>query len=176
MALKATIYKAELAISDIDRGYYANHQLTLAQHPSETIARLMLRIAVFALHANPQLAFTKGICVDDEPDLWQKDDTGAIDHWIELGEPDLKRLKRAASKARQVHLYCYGGRAADNWWQQNKNKCQELRNLYIASIQPDVLEELAGLCQRSMQLSATIQEHSFWLENVEVPLAHWQMR
>src|SRR5512140_2978261 len=101
MALKATIYKAELVLSDLDRGYYAQHALILAQHPSETVARMMLRLAVFAWHASESLQFTRGISVDDEPDLWAIAPSGEIEQWIELGEPDEKPLRKACGRAEQ---------------------------------------------------------------------------
>ena len=88
MALKATIFKADIDVSDLDRGYYARHSLTLAQHPSETVERLMLRLAAFVLHASDTLAFTRGLCADDEPELWQKNYSDEIELWVELGEPD----------------------------------------------------------------------------------------
>ena len=105
MALKATIHKAEIIISDMDRGYYHTHTLTLAQHPSETLERLMLRLVVFALHANEQLVFTRGLSAIDEPDVWQKSATGDIELWIDLGEPDERRLRQACGRARQVWLF-----------------------------------------------------------------------
>jgi uncharacterized protein YaeQ len=165
MALKATIFKADLAISDLDRGYYASHNLTIAQHPSETEERMMLRLAVFALHAGEMLSFTKGISSDDEPDLWQKNYADEIELWIDLGEPDEKRLRKACGRAEQVWIYSYGGRAADVWWQQNGDKFQRFANLTIASVAPSTLTELAGLVQRSMQLSATIQDGQLWLSD-----------
>ena len=51
MAAGATIYKANVDISDIDRGYYANHVITLARHPSETEERLAIRLLTFCLFA-----------------------------------------------------------------------------------------------------------------------------
>lgn len=167
MALKSTIFKAELNIADMDRGYYQNHSLTLAQHPSETTERLMLRVAVFALHASETLAFTKGISVDDEPDLWQKNYSEEIESWIELGEPDEKRLRKACGRSNEVWLYSYGGRAADIWWQQNGNKFGRFDNLRVRSIKPAVLSELAKLCDRGMQLTATIQDGVMWLSDAK---------
>ncbi|MCK5886056.1 MAG: YaeQ family protein, partial [Alcanivorax sp.] len=72
MALTATIYKAELTVSDMDRDYYATHNLTVALHPSETESRMMLRLLAFALNAHEDLAFTRGLSSTDEPDLWQR--------------------------------------------------------------------------------------------------------
>ncbi len=165
MALKATIFKADVQISDLDRGYYARHQLTLARHPSETDERMMLRLAAFICHADEKLAFTRGLCADDEPALWQQNDAGEYTLWIELGEPDDNRLKKACSRAESVWLYSYGGRATDIWWQNNQGKLSRLDNLTVASISPDTLAGLAGLTQRSMQLNATLQDGQLWLSD-----------
>ncbi len=115
MALKATIFKVELQVADMDRSYYGDHALTIARHPSETDERMMLRVLAFALHAGPDLAFGKGLSTDDEPDLWQRDLTGAIALWIDVGQPDEKLLRRACGRAREVVVYAYG-RGVDLWW------------------------------------------------------------
>ena len=99
MALKATICRADLKIADMDRNYYAGHALTVARHPSETDERMMVRLLAVALNAHEQLAFGRGLSDADEPDLWQKDLTGAIAHWIEVGQPEDKRLLRACRRA-----------------------------------------------------------------------------
>ncbi|SCK13351.1 YaeQ family protein [Vogesella sp. LIG4] len=165
MALKATIYKADLAISDMDRGYYASHNLTLAQHPSETIERMMLRIAVFALHADERLHFSKGISADDEPDLWRKNYAEEVEQWIELGEPDEKRMRQICSRADNVWVYSYGGRSAEVWWPGMAGKVGRFEHLNIMSVPVEALAELAALCQRSMQLTATIQDGTLWLSS-----------
>ncbi|CAN5286234.1 YaeQ family protein [soil metagenome] len=164
MALKATVHKAEVAISDMDRGYYHTHLLTLAQHPSETLERLMLRLVVFVLHASEQLLFTRGLSADDEPELWQKNYTGDIELWIELGEPDERRLRQACGRADQVWLYSYG-RGSNVWWQGIQNKITRLKNLRILHIAPATLSELAKLHNRSMQLQATVEDNQLWLSN-----------
>jgi uncharacterized protein YaeQ len=98
MALKATVVKAELQVSDMDRHYYASHNLTLAQHPSETDERLMVRLLAFALNADERLEFGKGLSSDDEPDLWRRDYTGDIELWIDLGQPDESRIRKASGR------------------------------------------------------------------------------
>src|SRR5680860_958910 len=117
MALKATIFKATLNIADMDRHYYADHQLTLAQHPSENDERMMIRLLAFALNAREGLEFTKGLSTDDEPELWQKSLSDEIELWIELGLPDESRLRKACNRSKQVILYTpYGGtRTSPNW-------------------------------------------------------------
>ena len=116
MALKATIFKAGLQIADMGRNYYHDHALTLARHPSETSERMMVRLLAFALNASETLTFGKGLSTDDEPDLWQKDLTGAIDLWIDVGLPDEKSIRKACGRAAQVRIYSYGGRNAELWW------------------------------------------------------------
>jgi uncharacterized protein YaeQ len=113
MALNATIFKASLRIADIDRNYYADRAVTIARHPSETDERMMVRLLAFARHAHDALSFGKGLGRDDEPDLWQKDLTGAIDLWIDVGQPDEKRIRRACGRAEAVFVYSCGGRGAD---------------------------------------------------------------
>ena len=160
MALKSTIHKAHLQIADLVRHYYHDHPLTIARHPSETEKRMMLRVLAFALYAHEDLQFTKGLCADDEPDLWQINPNQTLACWIELGVPDLKRLKKAASRAEQAVLLCYGDNAVAIWWQQMKTQVKHLANLTVLHINDQDAEALSLLSQRSMQLSVTIQEDS----------------
>ena len=119
MAPNATVYKAELQVTDMDRHYYASHDLILAQHPSETAERLMARLLAFALFADERLMFGRGLSDEDEPALWQRDYTGDIERWIELGQPDESRLRKACGRAQQVVVVNYGGHVAEVWWNKN---------------------------------------------------------
>ncbi len=163
MALSSTIFKANLQISDMDRHYYEEHQLTLARHPSETDERMMVRLLAFALHAHEHLSFTKGLCDDEEPALWQKSLSDEIELWIDVGQPDERRLRKACNRSAQVCLYLYGGRNADLWWQRNANSLKRYKNLTVIEIPEVTSNELAGLVQRSMQLQCTIQDGEVWL-------------
>ena len=116
MALRATVYRADLTVSDLDRGVYAQHALTLARHPSETEERLMVRLLAFALHADESLVFGRGLSTEDEADLWQRDATGAIELWIDVGLPDDKGIRKACGRARAVVVLAYGARRVDQWW------------------------------------------------------------
>lgn len=168
MAIKSTIFKAELQIADIDRNYYHDHALTIAQHPSETDGRMMVRVLAFALHAHEALSFGKGLSADDEPDLWQKDLTGAIELWIDVGLPDEKLIRRACGRARQVVVYTYGGRGADIWWNQNGNKLERLNNLTVINLPETTSQALTTLVQRTMQLQTTIQDGEIWITDNNV--------
>ena len=174
MALKATICKASLQIADVDRNYYAEHALTVARHPSETDERMMARLLAFALNAHERLAFCKGLSDTDEPDLWQKDLTGAIEHWIEVGQPDDKRLLRACGRAEKVTVYAYGNRA-ELWWQPLAEKLERAKNLTVWRIPVSAVQALGKLAGRSMQLQCTVQEGQLYFsdaaETVQLQLA-----
>lgn len=168
MALKSTIYKVELNITDMDRNYYQDHTLTVAQHPSETPERLMIRILTFALHASEHLTFTKGLSADNEPDLWEKDLTGEIKQWIDLGQPDEKRLRKACGRADKVFIYTYQERSAKIWWEQIEKACQRFKNLTVIHL--NVIngnEELSKHLSRNMALQVTIQDNQVWITDTE---------
>ena len=158
MALKATIFKAELQIADMDRHYYDSHSLTIAQHPSETDERMMVRVLAFALYADERLAFTKGISTDDEPDLWQKSLSDEIELWIELGQPDEKRLRKAAGRAKQVIIITYNSRSAAVWRGQMQDALAKLSNVTVRALSNETVEALGKLAQRNMSLQCTIQD------------------
>ena len=157
MAIKATVFKATLQIADMDRHYYADHALTLARHPSETDERMMVRLLAFALYADELLTFGKGMSSGDEPDLWQKDLTGAIERWIDVGLPDERAIRKACGRADQVVVISYG-RAANIWWNENRDKLQRLNNLTVLNLTSETTLALAALANRNMQLQCTIQE------------------
>ena len=165
MALKATIFKAELDVSDIDRGYYQTHTLTIARHPSETDERMMVRVLAFALHAHEQLDFGRGLSTDDEPDLWQRDLTGAIRLWVDVGLPDERRLRKASGRSGAVVVYAYGGRGTGIWWRQTGPDVARLRNLTVKTLAPATSQALAKLAERNMRLQCTVQEGQVWLGN-----------
>lgn len=158
MASNATIFKATLHIADMDRHYYEDHAVTLARHPSETDERMMVRLLAFALHAREALVFGRGIGAEGEPALWQKDLTGAIDLWIEVGQPDEKSIRQACGRAKQVVIYSYGGRGAEQWWENIRSTLSRCRNLTVMNIPQDGSRSLAQLAQRSMDLHCSIQE------------------
>lgn len=163
MALKATIFKAGLQIADMDRNYYQSHVLTLARHPSETDERMMVRVLAFALYADEALSFGKGLSADDEPDLWRKDLTGAIDLWIDVGLPDEREIRKASGRARQVVVVCYGSRGAEVWWSQNRGRLERLDNLTVINLPVSGTQALAALANRNMQLQCTVQDGLVWL-------------
>ena len=163
MALKATIYKVDLQIADMDRNYYQQHSLTLAKHPSETDERMMVRLLAFALYADEFLSFGKGLSTDDEADLWLKDMTGAIELWIDVGLPDERDIRKACGRAKQVVILVYGGRTADMWWNQNRDKLERQHNLTVINLTAESTQAMAALATRGMQLSCTVQDDQILL-------------
>ena len=158
MARKANIFKAELSLADIDRNVYETFSLTIAQHPSENDERMMVRLFAYLLFADAHLEFGRGLSTDDEPDLWQKDLTGAIDLWISVGQLDVRWLRKAAGRARRVVVLSYGDRAVDVWWEQNRTALSALKNLTVLRLSGADAATLATLVDRSMSLQCTIQE------------------
>ncbi|HQV22106.1 MAG: YaeQ family protein [Moraxellaceae bacterium] len=177
MALKSTIFKAELSITDMDRDYYATHQLTIAQHPSETDERMMVRIVAFALYANENLQFTKGLSAEDEPDLWQKNLRDEIDVWIDLGQPDEKRIRKACSRGQQAIIVSYGG-GSDIWWKKTQDKLSRFDNLTVINLATPEVEALGQAVERTMQIQCTIQQGQLWLsigeQSIEVNPIYWR--
>jgi uncharacterized protein YaeQ len=169
MALKATIYRAQLQVADMDRAVYADHALTLALHPSETEERLMVRLLAFALNApgddrDGALQFARGLSDTDEPDLWQHDLGGRLRHWVEVGQPDERRLARACGRADRVTIYAYGS-AAGIWWSGLAGKVARLAALQVWQLPATQTRALAALAARSMSLQVTVQDGQVWVGN-----------
>lgn len=167
MALNATIFKAQLQIADMDRGVYASPALTLARHPSETDERMMMRLLAYALHVpadvrDGSLELAKGLSDTSEPDLWQRDLTGDIVHWIEVGQPDERRIAKAASRARQVTILAYAS-STPIWWNGLKAQVERLRRVQVWAVAAEASRELSRLAQRSMKLQVTVQEGHVWV-------------
>ena len=167
MALKATIYKANLQIADMDRSVYADHAVTIARHPSETDERMMVRLLALALNLQAdgnqgQLELAKSLWDTDEPDLWRKDLTGQIVDWIDVGQPDDKRLMKASGRAAHVTVYCYGP-SANIWWNGIATKLTRARNLDVWQLPSAQSQALAALAQRGMQLQVTVQDGAVWV-------------
>jgi len=167
VALKATIYKAQLQIADMDRQLYADHALTVALHPSETEERMVVRLLAFALQVphdthRGALQFARGLSDTDEPDLWQHDLSGQLVHWIEVGQPDDRRMAKACGRAERVTIYTYGS-AVPVWWSAIENRLARLSNLSVWQLPNEQSQALADLAERSMQWQLTIQDGHIWL-------------
>ncbi len=168
MALKATIFKANLQIADMDRQVYGERSVTIARHPSETDERMMVRLLAYALNVPKDeragaLEFAKGLWDPDEPELWQRDLTGEIVQWIEVGQPDEKRLMKASPRAGRVIVYAFAA-STPIWWSGIETRVTRARNLHVWQIESDTSQALAALAQRTMQLQVTVQDGSAWLD------------
>ncbi len=165
MGTKSTVFKVELMVNDIDRDYYATHHLVLAQHPSEPDRRLMARLLVFVLFAHERLEFGRGLSTEEEPDLWRRDMTNVIEQWIELGQPDESRIRKACGLANEVVIATYSGNSADVWWTKNAPSLSRSKNLKILDLDFESLDAATRLLDRRMNLTATIQEGDMQLSN-----------
>lgn len=162
MALRATVYKVQLEVSDLDRSHFAQYPLTLAMHPSETEERLMVRLLAFAMYAGEDVQFGKGLSAEDEAAVWEIDPTGEIKLWIDVGQPDESRIKKACGRSGRVVIYCYT-RSAQVWWVQNQSWLEKLDKVQVIQLSVEDGATLASLAQRNMNLSCTIQEGTVYL-------------
>ena len=162
MAIKATIFKADIQIADMDRHYYQSHLLTIARHPSETDERMMVRLLAFARHAHEALSFAKGLSDAEEPDLWQKDLTGAIELWIDVGQPDDRRILKACGRAGHVKIYSYSSNSAI-WWNQIGSRVDRARHLEVINLSVATSTAMSKLAQRNMELQYTMQDGEIWV-------------
>ncbi len=161
MALKPTIYKFKIALSDLNRDYYDSLNLTVAQHPSESHERMMTRVLAFAINAQEHLSFTKGLSEIDDPDIWAKSLDGQLQLWIDVGEPATDRIKKATRLAKEVKVYSFNSKS-DVWWQQNQDKFNQL-SASIFQFKWEDIQSLAKLVERTMDLSITITGDSAYI-------------
>lgn len=167
MALKATIHKASLQLSDMDRNVYGEHALTIARHPSETDERMMIRVLAYALNVpadprNGALELAKSLWDTDEPDLWQKDLTGQIVHWIDVGQPDERRILKSAPRAERVTVISFS-HSTPVWWKGLESRITRARNVAVWQVEAEQSQALAALAQRNMQLQVTVQDGTVWI-------------
>jgi uncharacterized protein YaeQ len=161
--MNATVCRAQLNVADMDRHYYADHLLTVARHASETDERMMVRVLAFALHAHERLAFGRGIGTADEPDLWQRDLTGRTELWIDVGQPDDRRVRKACGQSARVVVYAYGGRGVDVWWARTGAELARFDNLEVVSLGEATTEALTRMADRNMTLQLSVQDGDAWL-------------
>lgn len=165
MGSKVDLYKVVLNVSDIDRNYYQEHKFTLAFQSSVKETSIIARILAFALNADERLVYTKGIDTKHEPDLWLKDFTGDVELWIDMGEPDEKRVRKACVRSKRVIIYAYKGESSEKWWENKKSKLELYKNLSVMSLPVQTLEDLAIMLDRTMELQCTIQDKHVWIGN-----------
>lgn len=164
MAAKATIIKVRLHIADMDRHYYQDHSLTVAQHPSENAERVMVRLLAFALNASDTLTFGHGLSSESaDPELFDRNLAGETELWVEFGQSDEKWLRKACGRAQKVQLFTYGGRSVPIWWQQNQHALERYNNLQVWEIPEEAVNAMAGLMARTMDLQCNISDGQVWL-------------
>ncbi|RMA78823.1 YaeQ family protein [Umboniibacter marinipuniceus] len=161
MALKPTIYKFKIALSNLDSNFFDQLELTVAQHPSETPQRMLCRVLCYTLFAHRNISFTKGLSDVDVPDLWSVSNDDHPLLWIEVGEPSLDRLKRACRKAEEAIVVCFKDRSKV-WWEGIEAKAAGL-NLSVLQFNESALESLTNALARTTELSITITENTFYI-------------
>lgn len=161
MAIKPTIYKFNISLSDLNRDYYDSLSLTVALHPSETIERMMARVMAYCINAQEFLVFTKGLSEVEEPDIWAQTLDGQIGLWVDIGEPDAERVKKATRLAKQVKVYSFNTKS-DVWWQQSESKFSQLSASFY-QFPFEHIQGLTALLERTMTMSVTITDDSAYI-------------
>ncbi len=164
MALKPTIYKAQVSLADSDQNCFEELTLTIAKHPSETIERMTTRLLAFCINNARGLEFTKGLSTADEPDIWQHADNGEIEHWVELGQPEEPRLRKACGKAKRVSVYSFG-KSADTWWKLNSEAIGALPRMQVWKFSWPEVEAASKLMNRTMKLGLSIVGGTLYLDD-----------
>lgn len=164
MALKPTIYKAQVELADSDRNCFESLSLTLARHPSESLERMAARLLAYCLNYTRGIEFTRGISTSDEPDVWVHSDHGDTEHWIEVGQPEESRLRKACGRARLVSVYTFGKSAA-TWWKLNSASISALPRLQVWQFDWDEIQAAAALLDRTVKLNTSIVGGIVYLDN-----------
>jgi len=165
MALKSTIYKVRLTISNLNIHHYSDYSLTIAKHPSENDLRMMIRLLAFSLTSHEEVQFTKGLSADTEPDLWKINYDGTIEHWIELGLPDERHARQICSKANKVSIFTYHGNQALQWFTSIEQKLRRFDHLNIVHFAVNDEEALELLAEKGMNLNISIEDNEIWISN-----------
>lgn len=166
MALPSSLYKTQIALSDVDRGIYEDLAMTVALHPSETVERMMVRILVFCLTYTPELTFTKGLSTNEEPDLWEISLDNRIQHWIEVGQPDPARTRKGVSRGERVSVYAYG--RSDVWWQKHADDFRALPKVSVFCFDAEETQALVAMDQRQLKLEVTISDGLLYVTSGDV--------
>jgi uncharacterized protein YaeQ len=154
VGFKPTIYKLRITLADTDRNFYDTLNLTVAQHPSETLERMMARVLAYCLNVQEFLVFTKGLSAVEEPDIWARTLDDRLALWIDVGEPAVDRIRKATRLAAMVKVYSFNAKS-DTWWAQGQAKFKELP-VAVYQLQWAGIQALAALAQRTMELAVTI--------------------
>lgn len=161
MAIKPTIYKLKLDLSDLNRDVYDSFALTIARHPSETLERMMVRVLAFCLNADEQLVFCKGLSDTEEPDLWLHDLDGTLQLWVDVGEPSVDRVKKASRQAKRTRVYCFNHKAP-TWWQQQREQLSRMK-VDVYRFDWEQVQALAAISERGMDFSVTLSGDSVYI-------------
>ena len=161
VALKPTIYKIKISLSDIDGNHYDSLDLTIAQHPSESCERMMARVLAFCMNARENVSFTKGLSAVEEPDIWARTLDGRLDLWIDMGEPAFDRIKKASRLSPVVKVYSFNLKS-DSWWAKEQVKFKDLK-VSVFQFNWKNIQALADLVKRTMDLSITISDNIVYI-------------
>lgn len=162
MARGATIYRAIIELSNVDRDRYAELAVTVAQHPSETRERMVVRLLAYALRFEEGLEFGRGVSATDEPDAWSRHGDGRVRQWIEVGQPDPKRLVKAARRSETVTAFAFGA-GVERWREALLAKIDPPANLGVCGLDSGFIDRASDRLDRTIRWSLTQSEGCLFL-------------
>ncbi|BBP44848.1 hypothetical protein THMIRHAS_02210 [Thiosulfatimonas sediminis] len=174
MALKPTVYKFKISLSDLNRSLFTALSLTVAKHPSENDERMMARLLAYCINAQEDLSFGAGLSEVDDPaiSLTTLDDQLVL--WIDVGEPSLERMKKATRKGRQTKVYSFNSKS-DVWWEQGKGQFSRL-DIEVYRFNWNEIQTFAQMLERTMDFSVTISGNSAYLATAKGECeVHWEV-
>ncbi|TEW47870.1 YaeQ family protein [Psychromonas algicola] len=161
MALKPTIFKMNINVSDLDNDVYETIVLTVAQHPSETTERMVTRILAYVLNNQEFLSFTTGLSEADDPDIWAKNYSDEFLLWVDVGEPAFDRIKKAARQAKVAKVYTFNTKSGV-WWKQSQKDFATIK-AEVYQFEFEQIQQFAALVERTMDFSITITDGVFYI-------------
>lgn len=159
--------QVRLALSDIDRGIFAQRTVVLAQQPDESDEHILLRFLAFVFFYDEQLEDTHGFTLVAEPDLAVRDLLGELSLWVECGLPPIKRVVRGLGKhkdARFVTLLADPDEAEELQRELRSARARNADRMEIHLVPAAFMERLEEAAGRSMEWSATINEGRLYMD------------
>ena len=152
------LYRFEIDLSDIDRGVYEALSLRVAQHPSESTPYLLTRVLAYALNYQPGVEFSPGGLNDpDAPAVRVIGTHGAIDLWIDIGNPSTKRLHKASKAAGRVVIYTHKS-AAVLLNQIDPKDVHRAGDIRLFAVDPKFLGDLEDTLEKSNRWTVLHQQ------------------
>ncbi|WP_280367300.1 YaeQ family protein [Nocardia wallacei] len=164
MALSATVYNFAVQLADVDRGVYADVELRVARHPSETAEFMVTRLLAYLLEYEEGIAFSDGgVSSTDEPAVLVRDLTGRLTAWIEIGAPAAERVHRGSKLADRVAIYT-PREPARVLAQLSGKRIHRAEAIPLYGIDPGFVDAVVAQVERRNAVGVSVTERQVYLD------------